>query len=376
MYVPIPKSSIFRASSATLIAGGSPLRRPSSVWRATVSQSNAAARARPRAIRRSRSAASVSKVSIAVGDLPGDAGVDEERRVAGDLGDRPRAGGDDRGAGRHRLQHRQPEPLVERREDEARRPRVERRQVRERHVVREHDVVAEPVLLDRAEDAAVEPRPRPGQDELGRGASRAARRRRTPANASIRSGRFFRGSRFPTKRQYGTSESRSGGRRRRPPPAASGRANSGPTASWITTIFWASTRSTRSQIGLRRLRHGDDAVRRPRREPRHEPHVEAVLPRHGLGEEEGDQVVDRDDGPVAELHVRQEDGRPMIDVGAERAEPERQVGEEPEIPAQVVLEGHARRRRGDVRLGDGQPRAIGRHQTGVAVPLVDRRRAR
>ena len=80
------------------------------------------------------------------------------------------------------------------------------------------------------------------------------------------------------------------------------------------------------EIGLRGLGHGDDPVRGPRGQPRHEAHVEAVLPRDGLGEQERDQVVDRDDGPVAELHVGQEDGRAVVDVRPEGAQPERQVG--------------------------------------------------
>ena len=189
----MPKSSILRASIASSHAGSRRWYTASytaSVRRATVFHSNCAARACPR----SDEALPEGRVREHGLDrrreLARHAGVDEERRVAGDLGDRARASGDDRRAGGHRLQHGQPEALVERREHEAGRARVERRQIRERHVVGERNGSAEPVRLDRAKDAGMEPGAGAGEHELGRAGSRPGRRR-TSAKASIKRGQVL-----------------------------------------------------------------------------------------------------------------------------------------------------------------------------------------
>jgi hypothetical protein len=62
----------------------------------------------------------------------------------------------------------------------------------------------------------------------------------------------------------------------------------------------------------------------------------------------------------------------VVDVGAESAEPDWQVGEKPEIPPQMVLEGDAGRPGGDVVLDDREARAVRRQETRIAVPVVDR----
>ena len=79
--------------------------------------------------------------------------------------------------------------------------------------------------------------------------------------------------------------------------------------------------------------------------------------------------------PVAELHVWQEDGRAVVDVRPERAQPERQVPEKPEVPSEMVLEGHAGGPRRDIGLLDWEARTVGRHETRVVVHAVDRRQA-
>src|SRR5262245_51266524 len=54
------------------------------------------------------------------------------------------------------------------------------------------------------------------------------------------------------------------------------------------------------------------------------------------------------------------------------AKAKRQIGEEPEVPPQVILERDAGRPGRDVALDDRQAGAIGGQETCVAVPVVDR----
>ena len=90
---------------------------------------NAAARASPRSL---SSAARSSASADAAGDRLGVERVEQHRGVADDLGQRACARRGDRAAARHRLERRQPEALVEAREDERRRPAVERDQLARR----------------------------------------------------------------------------------------------------------------------------------------------------------------------------------------------------------------------------------------------------
>ncbi len=76
---------------------------------------------RPRAGGRPRSGSS-SRRAIAAAIARGVEGVEQQRGVAGDLGQRGGVRAGDRHAARHRLEHRQPEALVQRREHERRPP--------------------------------------------------------------------------------------------------------------------------------------------------------------------------------------------------------------------------------------------------------------
>ena len=75
--------------------------------------------------------------------------VDQHRCVAGDLGQRRQVRRDDRRAAGHRLERRQAEPFVERREDEHARQPIHHRQRFLRQVAQEADVLVELMMVDR-----------------------------------------------------------------------------------------------------------------------------------------------------------------------------------------------------------------------------------
>ena len=125
------------------------------------------------------------------------------------------------------------------------------------------------------------------------------------------------------------------------------------------------------EVGLGGPRHGDDAVGRLDRQAGHEPHVEAVLPGHGLREQERHQVVNRHHGAVAPLDERQEHRGTVVDIGAQPGQAPGEVAEKPQVPGQMVLEGDPRAPRGDVRLTDREAGPVPGDDARVAVDAVD-----
>ena len=101
------------------VSGGSAAGRPPGRAARTRSRSprscTPAARARPAEARRARSAGSARRSPIASPQALGRPDRDQAAGVADDLRQRRRVGGDDRGAGRHRLEGREAEALVARR---------------------------------------------------------------------------------------------------------------------------------------------------------------------------------------------------------------------------------------------------------------------
>ncbi len=108
--------------------------------------------ARPAEARRARSVASARRSLIASPQAPDDPDRDEAAGVADDLRKGRRIGGDDRGAGGHRLEGREAEALVAR---------------RHRHDVGELEQPADVGVRDAAEASNVLPKRRAGGD-LGR----------------------------------------------------------------------------------------------------------------------------------------------------------------------------------------------------------------
>ena len=148
-----------------------------------------------------RNAGVVQQAAQPVADRLDRQRIDEQRGVAGDLG----GGGDvrrqhGRAAG-HRLDHGQPEALVQRRERERRGAAVQRGQVVLGHVAEVRHAISHAEPLDERELLLVLPRLLADDDE----AVRRCLRRAVMPIARISRARFFPGSRLPTLSTYGPS---------------------------------------------------------------------------------------------------------------------------------------------------------------------------
>ena len=138
--------------------------------------------------RRGRRASARRRVtrSIAPANARSSSGVDQQRRVAGNLGNRAGARRDDGHAGAHRLEEREAEAFVDRRVREHRRRVEERAPSGVVDVTGEHDAVADAPLGSRAIASSRPGRPGPSRPAMTRRRSgvRARRARRTRARGA------------------------------------------------------------------------------------------------------------------------------------------------------------------------------------------------